>query len=398
MDSGLDVTNRRILVVDDNSAIHEDFRKILASDRDSSDLDELEAALFGTASEAAPTVGYELDSALQGKEGVEKVIAASEAKQPYAVAFVDMRMPPGWDGVETIERLWEQDPDLQIVICTAYSDYSWREIVDRLGETDRLLILKKPFDSAEICQIAAAFSAKWQFTQQARMKIGEMQRLVDMQTTELRREIEARKKNEEELRAAKDALQFQATHDGVTGIMNRAAVNEILKCELKFGHRQQTPISVMFADIDHFKAINDTHGHQAGDIALRRVAEILKDSIRSMDSVGRYGGEEFLAVLPNCGSKDALHVAERARQHVSDEVFEFSDQEFDLSVSIGVTSDSGKNDVQIDELLKTADVALYRAKAEGRNRVEFEPLQPRSAVAEQLSDTPPISSVFGANA
>lgn len=155
--------NRRILLVDDTKSIHEDFRKILApGGPKASALASARAAFFGS---AEPTQGerpdYELTSAFQGQEALERVKEAVAAGQPFSVAFVDVRMPPGWDGVQTIKELWKVDPDLHCVICTAYSDYSWDETVAELGHTDRLLILKKPFDSAEIRQVASAFTAKW---------------------------------------------------------------------------------------------------------------------------------------------------------------------------------------------------------------------------------------------
>src|SRR5687767_2286007 len=116
--------NRRILVVDDMPTIHADFRKILASAAADTALEEDEALLFG-APTRTPTARFELDAASQGAEAVDKVRAALLAERPYALAFVDMRMPPGWDGLETVERLWQEDPELQIVLCTAYADSSW---------------------------------------------------------------------------------------------------------------------------------------------------------------------------------------------------------------------------------------------------------------------------------
>ncbi|MBI3106108.1 MAG: response regulator, partial [Candidatus Rokubacteria bacterium] len=104
---------------------------------------------------------FELDSAYQGEEGLGKVRHAIQRGSPYAMAFVDIRMPPGWDGVETIHRLWQEDESIQAIICTAYSDYSWEAIASRLGRTDRLLILKKPFDNIEVRQIACALARKW---------------------------------------------------------------------------------------------------------------------------------------------------------------------------------------------------------------------------------------------
>jgi signal transduction histidine kinase len=156
----------RILLVDDNRDIHADFRKVLrAGIGGSAELENLEAALFASGSasgkEGSAEDDYELESAYQGQEALQAVERAKREDRPFAMAFVDVRMPPGWDGVETIVRLWEVDPDLQCVICTAFSDYSWSDMLTKLGRTDRLLILKKPFDPMEVCQMANALTRKW---------------------------------------------------------------------------------------------------------------------------------------------------------------------------------------------------------------------------------------------
>ena len=127
---------------------------------------------------------FELDwAAAQGEEGYAKVKAAVENNRQYAVAFVDMRMPPGWDGMETIEKIWQIDPDLQIVICSAYSDYSWSDILKKFGAVDRLLILKKPFDTAEVCQLACALTEKWHLARFAQLKLNQLQSMVEEQTS-----------------------------------------------------------------------------------------------------------------------------------------------------------------------------------------------------------------------
>lgn len=182
----LDTTlNRRILIIDDNLAIHEDFRKLLVPEEASKSLLDAEAAFFGEPVEPSQTLHIELDSANQGKSGLKKVSASIASGRPYAMAFVDMRMPPGWDGLTTIEHLWKVDPDLQVVICTAYSDNSWSDICQRLGHTDQLLILKKPFDNVEVCQLALAMTEKWSLQRQARLKQCDLERLVDERTAEL---------------------------------------------------------------------------------------------------------------------------------------------------------------------------------------------------------------------
>jgi EAL domain-containing protein (putative c-di-GMP-specific phosphodiesterase class I)/DNA-binding LytR/AlgR family response regulator len=170
--------NRRVLVIDDNPAIHEDMRKILGPGLvNSAQVTESEAAVFGHAAKTALPV-FQVDSATQGQEGVTMVRHARDRDQPYAVAFVDARMPPGWDGLETITRLWEQDPDVFIVLCTAYSDYSWHEIRTRLARPERLVILKKPFDNMEVLQLADGLTEKWRLARSAGHHLQELERRI----------------------------------------------------------------------------------------------------------------------------------------------------------------------------------------------------------------------------
>jgi len=198
--------NQRILIIDDNHAIHDDFRKVLETVGDKSSLDAAEAELFGEASAAPKTASFQLESAFQGKEGYEMVQRASQAGRPYAMAFVDMRMPPGWDGLETILNIWKVYPDIQVVICTAYSDYSWAELLEKIGQSDRLVILKKPFDTIEVLQLATAMTEKWRLIQQARVKVGDLERMVGQRTSELQGTMEQLKKSLEEKERSELAL------------------------------------------------------------------------------------------------------------------------------------------------------------------------------------------------
>ena len=179
--------NHRILLIDDNPAIHQDFNKILAGEPSTDpNFAEAKAAFFDEAPAAQSSAGFQIDSAFQGQEGLAKIETALSEGQPYAMAFVDVRMPPGWDGIETIRNIWNKYPELQVVICTAYSDYSWEEIIRCLGQSDSLLILKKPFDNAEVLQLAHALTKKWTLTQQARLRLEDLDRAVTERTEELR--------------------------------------------------------------------------------------------------------------------------------------------------------------------------------------------------------------------
>jgi PAS domain S-box-containing protein len=198
--------NQRVLVIDDNPAIHKDFEKILGPRSNAGALEAAEAALFGAAAAPVQNTSVELAFALQGEEGLARVQEATAANRRFAVAFVDARMPPGWDGIVTIAKLWEADPDVQVVLCTAYSDYSLPEIQERLGVSDRLLILKKPFDSIEVLQITSALTEKWRLLRESRRRMDDLEDMVSRRTAELhatnaklRSEIEQRKAAAEEL-------------------------------------------------------------------------------------------------------------------------------------------------------------------------------------------------------
>jgi len=177
---------RRVLVVDDNPDIHEDFRKILtADDTLAGHLAKAEAEAIGTAAPGALLPRFELDCAHQGEEALARVTQAVETGRPYSLAFVDARMPPGWDGIETIGRLWQADPALQIVLCTAFADFSLREIARQLPRRDQLLVLKKPFDSLEVQQLAVALSEKWRLAREAQSNFASLEELVRARTGEL---------------------------------------------------------------------------------------------------------------------------------------------------------------------------------------------------------------------
>lgn len=183
--------NKRILIIDDNRAIHEDFRKVLTDTTGGSSMDAAEEALFGDAVASQPKrVTFQLEYAAQGLEGVEKIRQAREAGSPFAMAFVDVRMPPGIDGIETTVKLWEVAPDTQIVICTAYSDYSWDEMIAKVGYSDRLVLLKKSFDNVEVLQLACALTEKWRLAQEAKLKLEQLERMVAIRTSELRNSME----------------------------------------------------------------------------------------------------------------------------------------------------------------------------------------------------------------
>lgn len=178
----VDGKNRRVIVIDDNASIHEDVRKILASRRGDADELEREVELFfgiNASSDQDDDEAFEIDAAVQGVEGIQRIEQAVADGCPYAVAFVDVRMPPGIDGIETTKRIWKVDPNVQVVLCTAYSDYSLRETLDQLGKSDRLLILKKPYDPVELTLLAIALTEKWNLAKEANRLIERQSEAID---------------------------------------------------------------------------------------------------------------------------------------------------------------------------------------------------------------------------
>jgi predicted signal transduction protein with EAL and GGDEF domain len=322
--------NRRVLIIDDTPSIHDDFRRVLSGGRETSEVDAAEQELLGQPNPPVDEASFEIDSAYQGREGLDKVAASLAVDRPYALAFVDMRMPPGWDGVETIREIWKADPRLQIVICTAHSDYSWDEVLGKLGVEDRLLVLKKPFDNIEVAQLASALTTKWQMTRQAEQKVSRLEAAVQERTNAL--EVANR-----ELEALVHEVTQLATHDTLTGLPNRLLFADRAAQALAVGRRDGSCPAVLMIDLDRFKEVNDTLGHQRGDMLLQQVAQRLSAAVRPGDTAARFGGDEFALLLANGG----------------------------IEASIGIAAaTAGEQQPTLEELLRQADIAMYKAKAD----------------------------------
>ena len=481
---------RRILIIDDNRAIHADFAKILGKRASRTAETSLELELFAEVISKPSHAEFELSSAYQGQEALQMAIAAREEGRPYSVAFVDMRMPPGWDGVETITRLWEVDPELQCVICSAYSDYSWEDILDKLGLSDQLLVLKKPFDAAEVCQLACALTEKWHLARHAHLKLAQLRGMVEEQTRDLeqanrrlqdsetryalamagandglwdwniaqgavfysqrwksmlgyaedeiaafpsewldrlhpddRRRVEreiseqhsgvvaqlsteyrimhkdgqyrwmlcrgavSRRSDGEASRAAgsqtditdrkmaEAQLRHVAFHDALTGLPNRVLLSErIERCLVRHRREPAFGFAVMFLDMDRFKVINDSLGHLVGDGLLIALAERLSHCIRETDTLAgpsgnlaRIGGDEFVLLLEGIKQDaDVFRVADRLLASVSEPLV-VGEHTLHASLSMGIAINHQGYE-RVDDLLRDADTALYRAKADGRGR------------------------------
>ncbi|MFJ7107520.1 putative bifunctional diguanylate cyclase/phosphodiesterase [Pseudomonas sp. NPDC098740] len=344
-------TNRRILIIDDTPSIHEDFRKILGPEFECEQtLAGAEEALFGTVQ--LDRLTFQLDSAYQGQEALELVTRALAEGRPYAMAFTDMRMPPGWDGLETIEQLWKADPHLQIALCTAYSDYTWEDMAERLEFGDQLLVLKKPFDSLEIRQMASALTWKWQMAQDAAMKVLNLEKTIEARVHELLK--------------VSHLLQY----DVLTELPNSTLLGDRLNQSLALSRRHDKQLAVMFLGLDRFKRINNALGHPAGDEMLKQVGRNLVATVRESDSVFRYGSDEFVVILADVrhpqqtkGIAEKLLNAIRAPQHIAGH-----DLSVTASLGISIYPDDGFDAIS---LIKKAETAMRNVKESGPNDFSF---------------------------
>jgi diguanylate cyclase (GGDEF)-like protein len=349
--------NRRVLVIDDNEAIHQDFRKVLgaAAVEGRDVLDLLEAELL-TGPAALPVLRFELDSAHQGEQGVQMAASALREERPYALAFVDMRMPPGWDGLKTIEHLWEADSNIQVVICSAHSDYEWNEVTARLKHSDRLLVLRKPFEPIEVQLCASALCQKWH-----------NERMIRNQVHSLEKVVAARTKG---LEAANRQLRHMATHDALTGLPNRALLDDRLRQSVAQALRHDDRFAVLVCDLDRFKLVNDSMGHHAGDLFLQEVARRLAGIVREGDTLARQGGDEFVFVLsPPSSVADAEAVTQRALAALA-KPMSIEGIDIHIAASFGMAMFPGDGE-RVEVLLANADAAMYCAKQRGNSLQQF---------------------------
>jgi diguanylate cyclase len=349
-----ELLTHRLLMIDDNPAIHEDYRKILIG-RDDTQISAAEAALFGERQSVVSRPLFDVDSALQGRDGVELARRALAEGRPYSVAFVDMRMPPGWDGLETIENLWKVDPEIQVVVCSAYTDYDWLELLARLGRSDKLIVIKKPFEPIEILQSASALSRKWQNERALKAHVEGLERVVTDRTRGLE--------------AANRQLRHLASHDALTGLPNRLLLDDRITQAIAQADRQKHEFVVAVLDLDRFKLINDSLGHRAGDELLCEVAVRLKGAIRSVDTIARLGGDEFVIVFDGPMTRaEALPMGKRLLK-VMEPSMRLLGIDVHVSPSIGIAFYPGDG-TNVDTLLAHADAAMYNAKERGRNNLQ----------------------------
>lgn len=396
----------RILLADDNQEILEDYRKILRPENHHGQLHALAQAFFSPADQAAPDSPgdpekpaaparprYAIDTASQGPEAVEMIRRAVEAGRPYALAIVDMRMPPGYGGLETIERAWALDPDLQTVICSAYSDYSHADILERLGDSDRLLILRKPFDTIEVSQIASALTAKWDASRQVRCHLESLEDKIRQRTDALEKanlnlREAVRKRTEAETRMRRAAL-----HDALTDLPNRTLLIDRLE---RFAERCQplpsATYGVLFMDLDNFKVVNDGLGHPVGDRLLIGVAQRLLQAVHRIEheleireaTVSRLGGDEFIVGLDGVADHDqAQRAADILRAALGTPV-RLDERDLYVETSIGIALAQESSDTP-ESIIRDADTALYLAKSRGKDQTAVFDAEMREMAEQRLT-------------
>ena len=289
--------------------------------------------------------GYEVTVAANGSEALR----VAQSQDCPRLLVLDWMMPEV-SGVEVCRaiRRRAQEPYVYVILLTAKGQQE--EILEGLeaGADDYII---KPFDLQEL---------------KARLRAGK--RILELQ---------------EQLMATREQLRVQATHDSLTGLLNRSAVLEAVEKEVARSQRESSRMAVVMGDIDHFKKINDTYGHAAGDAILRATAHRMRAAVRPYDVVGRYGGEEFLIVAPGCKEHEAAELAERLRKCVSQEVSCGSACTIAPTMSFGIAVPTTQLQ-GASQLLAAADEALYSAKKRGRNRVEIYSQPPAPNFASAL--------------
>ena len=293
--------------------------------------------------------GYEVMVACDGAEALELL----QREDAPSLIILDWMMP-GMTGVEVCRRIRERDSEPYTYILLLTSKSQKEDLIEGMdaGADD---YITKPFDQNEL---------------QVRLRAGT--RLVDLQS---------------QLLKAREDLRDQATRDSLTRLWNRSSILTELGRELARAQRECRPLGVVIVDLDHFKQVNDTYGHLAGDAVLREAARRMQNSIRQYDSIGRYGGEEFLILFPGCSATDSYAQADRLRKQLGQAEMSVNDQSLRITASFGVTTAMPGETWTEEALIRKADEALYVAKKSGRNRVEILTYQSEPASVNSSTET-----------
>ena len=333
----------RILIIDDEPGMHDSYKRCFAPPAQADGtLDAMAAELFGDdeiAAPAADTIDFALTHCMQGMDGVGAVEQALAAGAPFAVAFIDVRMPPGIDGKETAMRIRALDPSINLVMVTGYSDFSPIEISRAAGPADKIFYIAKPFEIAEVTQMASALAHRWQ---------------VDRELAEMRAELAANESKAIHL----------AMHDSLTEAPNRLSFLRALTDKA----RGPDCFAAAMVDLDRFKLVNDTLGHLAGDDLLRQVYAIIEGAVPAGGMVARLGGDEFGLMFDAVGEEAAAMVCERVVKACA-AGFRIFGHAVEAAASLGFVFVDGDANRDPVDVLRRADLALNDAKHSGRGVV-----------------------------
>lgn len=471
-----------IMIIDDNPAIHQDFIKVLTASNANSELNDFDKELFeethnsvrsDTATNYLPK--FIFNTASQGKEAVKKIKKDLKKGVHYSLAFVDIRMPPGWNGIETIQHMWELDPDIQVVICTAYSDYSWEETVKQLGLGDNYLILKKPFDIIAVRQLTCALTRKWLLANDSKHHEKILLQTVQERTESLQQslsllrstfessadgilvldlehriidcnskfvtlwnipksmieaqdgtmvlyymlnqllnpqdyldEVNQLQKNIHEINRItvtfkkgtileccslphslnetiigriwsfrditertnlEKKLKYQASHDPLTQLPNRALlIDKIQEC-IDEANSKKKQFAILYFDLDRFKLINDSLSHEIGDKLLQLIGQRWSSLIRKEDTIARIGGDEFVLICHTSTRENSSVIANKILESLK-HPFTIANRDLIITTAIGISL-YPKDGETVNDLLKNADLAMYKAKERGGNQFAF---------------------------
>lgn len=362
---------RRILICDDEAGILDAYHRIFAdlvadtADDANSDYDALSADLFGDGPATEAAVIDEIVTCRQGEEAVEAVRAAKASGQPFGVVFLDVRMPPGIDGVEAARQIRAIEPIINIVIVTGYSDHRPTEIAGKVGTVDRLFYLVKPFDADEVRQMATTLVNRW--TSDCRI------------ASELAAQVEALEALNEALRVSEASAHQAARRDPLTDLLNRTGLEEQFNRAVRQARANNAGVSLLYLDLDRFKLVNDTHGHGIGDQLIREVAGRLSTAVMDDGFVARLGGDEFAIVCETA----KLDIVLARILATADGPFVTGPHHLPVSFSIGYSR--GGDDADLQEYMRQADVALYVAKDAGRGIARaFDPYLDQIFLRDQM--------------
>lgn len=333
--------SKRILLLDSNPAIHEDFHKILGKKSEARFIEVTTTSPHPTYKEKKILQTYTIDSAYTGEEALGYLKKAKKEKNPYTAAFIDLHLTSEWDGIQTIQRLWEIDPDLQIVICISFSAYSWQDIAEKLHHSDHFFIINKPFDVVEIRQLVFY----------------------------LTRRQEQNKMNQEKMDALKEKIHYQAEHDSLTGLANRLVLNDHLTNAIVEAKKRGLSFGIVLFSFDNLNELNLLLTYSEYAAFLKILVEKCEAVFRKTGRLIFFGENTFLAILENM-NEESVNAKINELQTAFLTPFIFEKQAFYASLNAGIAM-YPYNGHEANSLVKNAEMALAFSKGQHQKKIQF---------------------------